>query len=176
MVRRRHHLLQPTVRAAENLTGCLSSLLTGCLQLPPPLHTPSHPSHGLFSPLPSGTRLQSLRAKANRPKDSFDSFFFFHQALKILNSLLALPPEGGGGTLHTHTLTLHCDLKLTLKRFIFKAPSGSAGRLGVRENFILKVRERKCRASQLDGAFINRGRTTTEGAQMLMLLTGGGAS
>lgn len=85
--------LQCTVKAAERIIGVsLPSMLdiyhsrltrkatriTG---------DPTHPAHSLFRLLPSGRRLQSLRAKTSRLKDSF-----FHQAVRMLNSLHALPP------------------------------------------------------------------------------------
>ena len=85
--------LQRIVRAAERIIG---------VSLPPLLDIyntrltrrairiagdPTHPSHSLFSLLPSGRRLRSLRAKTSRLKDSF-----CHQAVRRLNSLPALPP------------------------------------------------------------------------------------
>ncbi|KAL0194796.1 hypothetical protein M9458_008368, partial [Cirrhinus mrigala] len=48
---------------------------------------PSHPMQSFFSLLPSGRRLRSLQARTSRLKDSF-----FHQAVRKLNSLPALPP------------------------------------------------------------------------------------
>ena len=85
--------LQRIVRAAERIIG---------VSLPPLLDTyntrliskatriagdSTHPSHNIFSLLPSGRRLRSLRARTSRLKDSF-----FHQAVRRLNSLPALPP------------------------------------------------------------------------------------
>lgn len=84
--------LQRIVRAAERIIG---------VSLPPLLDIyntritskaikiagdPTHPSHSLFSLLPSGRRLRSLPARTSRLKDSF-----FHQAVRRLNSLPALP-------------------------------------------------------------------------------------
>ncbi|KAM8822285.1 uncharacterized protein ACB058_021512 [Synchiropus picturatus] len=48
---------------------------------------PTHPSHRLFTLLPSGRRFQSHRARTSRLRDSF-----IHQAVMMLNSLPALPP------------------------------------------------------------------------------------
>ncbi|KAL2089350.1 hypothetical protein ACEWY4_014038 [Coilia grayii] len=59
---------------------------------------PTHPSNSLFSLLPSGRRLRSPLARTSRLKDSF-----IHQAVRMLNSLPALP------SLHltpTHTSSL----------------------------------------------------------------------
>jgi len=47
---------------------------------------PCHPSHGLFSLLPSGRRYRSLRAHTARLSNSF-----IHQAVRKLNSLPILP-------------------------------------------------------------------------------------
>lgn len=46
-----------------------------------------HPSHSLFSLLPSGKRLRCLPGQSSRPKDRF-----CHQAVRRFNSLPALPP------------------------------------------------------------------------------------
>ncbi|KAK0155268.1 Retrovirus-related Pol polyprotein from type-1 retrotransposable element R1 [Merluccius polli] len=100
--------LQRIVRAAERIIG---------VSLPPLLDIyntritskairiagdPTHPSHSLFSLLPSGRRLRSLRANTSRLKDSF-----FHQAVRRLNSLPALPslppPLPPDPPTHTHT-------------------------------------------------------------------------
>uniref|UniRef100_A0A8C5EG57 Reverse transcriptase domain-containing protein n=1 Tax=Gouania willdenowi TaxID=441366 RepID=A0A8C5EG57_GOUWI len=85
--------LQRIVRIAEKIIG---------VSLPPLLDIynsrltrkatriagdPTHPSYSLFSLLPSGRRLQSLRARTSRLKNSL-----FHQAVRRLNSLPALPP------------------------------------------------------------------------------------
>ncbi len=42
----------------------------------------SHPSHGLFSLLPSGRRLRSIRTRTSRLRDSF-----FPQTIRLLNTL-----------------------------------------------------------------------------------------
>ncbi|TWW72322.1 hypothetical protein D4764_16G0008190 [Takifugu flavidus] len=42
---------------------------------------PSHPGHGLFSPLPSGRRLRSIRTKTSRYLNSF-----FPSAIRLLNT------------------------------------------------------------------------------------------
>ncbi|TWW69303.1 putative RNA-directed DNA polymerase from transposon BS [Takifugu flavidus] len=42
---------------------------------------PSHPGHGLFSPLPSGRRLRSIRTKTSRYMNSF-----FPSAIRLLNT------------------------------------------------------------------------------------------
>ncbi|TWW61204.1 hypothetical protein D4764_05G0012940 [Takifugu flavidus] len=42
---------------------------------------PSHPGHGLFSPLPSGRRLRSIRTKTSRYTNSF-----FPSAIRLLNT------------------------------------------------------------------------------------------
>ena len=85
--------LQRTVRAAERIIGVSlpsmmdiyhSRLTRKATRI---VGDPTHPSHSLFSLLPSGRRLQSLRARTSRLKDSF-----FHQAVRMLNSLPALPP------------------------------------------------------------------------------------
>ncbi|KAK0154367.1 hypothetical protein N1851_003520 [Merluccius polli] len=47
----------------------------------------THPTHCLFSLLPSGRRMRSLKARTSRLKDSF-----VHQAVRMLNSLPALTP------------------------------------------------------------------------------------
>ena len=94
--------LQRTVRAAEKIVGaslpslheCYTSRLTRrslCIA-----GDPTHPLHSLFSLLPSGRRLRSLRARTSRLKDSF-----IHQAVRTLNCLPALPPLPL--VLHAHT-------------------------------------------------------------------------
>ncbi|KAK0147812.1 hypothetical protein N1851_012502 [Merluccius polli] len=47
----------------------------------------THPTHCLFSLLPSGRRMRSLKARTSRLKDSF-----IHQAVRMMNSLPALTP------------------------------------------------------------------------------------
>ncbi len=85
--------LQRIVRAAEKIVGVslpslqdiYSTRLTRkalCIA-----GDPTHPTHNLFSLLPSGRRLRSLQARTNRLKDSF-----IHQAVRKLNSLPSLPP------------------------------------------------------------------------------------
>ncbi|KAK0148821.1 putative RNA-directed DNA polymerase from transposon BS [Merluccius polli] len=84
-------LLQRVVRTAEKIIGtslpCLQDLYTAqatrnakCI-----LGDPSHPSHGFFSPLPSGRRFRSISSKTTRMRDSF-----FPQAVRLMNSL---PPS-----------------------------------------------------------------------------------
>ena len=84
-------LLQRVVRTAEKIIGtslpCLQDLHTAratrnakCI-----LGDPSHPSHGFFSPLPSGRRFRSISSKTTRMRDSF-----FPQAVRLMNSL---PPS-----------------------------------------------------------------------------------
>ncbi|TWW69358.1 hypothetical protein D4764_18G0001640 [Takifugu flavidus] len=79
--------LQRVVRAAEKVIGCrLPSILdlyisrtrrcAGQITA-----NPSHPGHGLFSPLPSGRRLRSIRTKTSRYMNSF-----FPSAIRLLNT------------------------------------------------------------------------------------------
>ncbi|XP_060760791.1 uncharacterized protein LOC132870878 [Neoarius graeffei] len=84
--------LQRIVRAAEKIIGVSlpslmdiynSRLTHKAVRI---AGDPTHPSHSLFSLLPSGRRLRSLRAKTSRLKNSF-----FHQAVRRLNSLPVLP-------------------------------------------------------------------------------------
>uniref|UniRef100_A0A672HXF0 Reverse transcriptase domain-containing protein n=1 Tax=Salarias fasciatus TaxID=181472 RepID=A0A672HXF0_SALFA len=85
--------LQRIVRAAEKIIGVslpsLSSIYNTRLTRTATriAGDPTHPAHSLFSLLPSARRLRSLRARTSRLKDSF-----FHQAVRKLNSLPALPP------------------------------------------------------------------------------------
>ncbi|KAL0194736.1 hypothetical protein M9458_008308, partial [Cirrhinus mrigala] len=85
--------LQRIVKAAERIIGVplpslqviYSTRLTKkaiCIAA-----DPSHPMQSFFSLLPSGRRLRSLQARTSRLKDSF-----FHQAVRKLNCLPALPP------------------------------------------------------------------------------------
>ncbi|XP_076866643.1 uncharacterized protein LOC143517742 [Brachyhypopomus gauderio] len=96
--------LQRIVSAAEKIVGTslpslqdlYSSRLTRkALRL---AGDPTHPLHSFFSLLPSGRRLRSLRARTTRLKDSF-----IHQAVRMLNSLPALPPLPLLTPAHTHT-------------------------------------------------------------------------
>ncbi|KAK0132200.1 hypothetical protein N1851_032990 [Merluccius polli] len=72
--------LQRIVRAAERIIGVSlhplqkihNTRITKAIRI---AGDPTHPSHSLFSLLPSGRRRRSLRAKTSRLKDSF-----FHQA------------------------------------------------------------------------------------------------
>lgn len=80
VVRRLHYFLPQTLRALTESSWenhwCLSSLPPWYIQYHKATRIAgdlTHPSHSLFSPLPLGRRLQSLRAKTSRPKDSFDS-------------------------------------------------------------------------------------------------------
>uniref|UniRef100_A0A3B1K4B1 Reverse transcriptase domain-containing protein n=1 Tax=Astyanax mexicanus TaxID=7994 RepID=A0A3B1K4B1_ASTMX len=99
--------LQRIVRAAEKIVGTslpslqdlYSSRLTRkALRL---AGDPSHPLHSFFILLPSGRRLRSLGARTSRLRDSP-----IHQAVRMLNSLPALPPIP---ILPQHTLTQHPD-------------------------------------------------------------------
>lgn len=115
--------LQRTVKAAEKIIGVsLPSLLdiynTRLTRKATRIAgDPTHPSHSLFNLLPSGRRrVQSLRAKTSRLKDSF-----FHQAVRTLNSLPVLPPlapplaptiDSGPQTLPMHILSQDCTLHL----------------------------------------------------------------
>uniref|UniRef100_A0A8C6PAK0 Reverse transcriptase domain-containing protein n=1 Tax=Nothobranchius furzeri TaxID=105023 RepID=A0A8C6PAK0_NOTFU len=82
------HRLQRIVRSAEKVIGCsLPSLQdlyvsrtrgsAGRIAA-----DPSHPGHRLFEPLPSGRRLQSIRTRTSRHKNSF-----FPSAVRLVNSL-----------------------------------------------------------------------------------------
>ena len=79
--------LQRVVRTAQSITGVqLPNLLdlytSRCLRKSRRImKDPSHPSHCLFSQLPSGRRLRSLKARTSRLKDSF-----FPHATRLLNS------------------------------------------------------------------------------------------
>ncbi|KAI3360336.1 hypothetical protein L3Q82_014651 [Scortum barcoo] len=86
--------LQRIVRAAEKIVGAslpsLQDIYTSrltrkalCIA-----RDPTHPSHSFFSLLPSGRKLWSLWARTSRLRDSF-----VHQAVRMLNSLPALPLE-----------------------------------------------------------------------------------
>ncbi|KAL0184059.1 hypothetical protein M9458_019755, partial [Cirrhinus mrigala] len=79
--------LQRIVKAAERIIGVPLPSLQDIYstRLTKKAADPSHPS--FFSLLPSGRRLRSLQARTSRLKDSF-----FHQAVRKLNSLPALPP------------------------------------------------------------------------------------
>ncbi|TWW62331.1 hypothetical protein D4764_04G0009780 [Takifugu flavidus] len=79
--------LQRIVRAAEKVIGCRlpsiqdleiyrSRRCAGRITA-----DPSHPGHGLFSPLPSGRRLRSIRTKTSRYTNSF-----FPSAIRLLNT------------------------------------------------------------------------------------------
>uniref|UniRef100_A0A3B1KH12 Reverse transcriptase domain-containing protein n=1 Tax=Astyanax mexicanus TaxID=7994 RepID=A0A3B1KH12_ASTMX len=96
--------LQRIVRAAEKIVGTslpslqdlYSSRLTRkALRL---AGDPSHPLHSFFSLLPSGRRLRSLGARTSRLRDSP-----IHQAVRMLNSLPALPPIPILPPAHTHS-------------------------------------------------------------------------
>ncbi|KAM7374814.1 hypothetical protein PAMP_007451 [Pampus punctatissimus] len=85
--------LQRIVRAAERIIGAplpslqdiySTRLARKALSI---VGDPTHPNHQLFSLLPSGRRMRSLRARTSRLRDSF-----LHQAIRMLNSLPALPP------------------------------------------------------------------------------------
>ncbi|KAK0147579.1 hypothetical protein N1851_012946 [Merluccius polli] len=82
--------LQRTLRAAEKIIGAPLQhiyrirLASKALSI---AGDPTHPNHCFFSLLPSGRRMRSLRARTSRLRDRF-----IHQAIRMLNSLPALPP------------------------------------------------------------------------------------
>ncbi|TWW56579.1 hypothetical protein D4764_08G0005660 [Takifugu flavidus] len=79
--------LQRVVRAAEKVIGCrlpsIQDLYISRTRRCAGRITadPSHPGHGLFSPLPSGRRLRSIRTKTSRYMNSF-----FPSAIRLLNT------------------------------------------------------------------------------------------
>ncbi|TWW70934.1 hypothetical protein D4764_17G0004170 [Takifugu flavidus] len=79
--------LQRVVRAAEKVIGCrlpsIQDLYISRTRRRAGRITadPSHPGHGLFSPLPSGRRLRSIRTKTSRYMNSF-----FPSAIRLLNT------------------------------------------------------------------------------------------
>ncbi|TWW54702.1 hypothetical protein D4764_0214420 [Takifugu flavidus] len=79
--------LQRVVRAAEKVMGCrlpsIQDLYISRTWRRAGRITadPSHPGHGLFSPLPSGRRLRSIRTKTSRYTNSF-----FPSAIRLLNT------------------------------------------------------------------------------------------
>ncbi|TWW79204.1 putative RNA-directed DNA polymerase from transposon BS [Takifugu flavidus] len=79
--------LQRVVRAAEKVIGCrlpsIQDLYISRTRRCAGRITadPSHPGHGLFSPLPSGRRLRSIRTKTSRYTNSF-----FPSAIRLLNT------------------------------------------------------------------------------------------
>ncbi|TWW62471.1 hypothetical protein D4764_04G0011180 [Takifugu flavidus] len=79
--------LQRVVRAAEKVMGCrlpsIQDLYISRTRRCAGRITadPSHPGHGLFSPLPSGRRLRSIRTKTSRYTNSF-----FPSAIRLLNT------------------------------------------------------------------------------------------
>ncbi len=72
----------------------------------------SHPNHGLFSLLPSGRRLRSIRSCTSRLRDSF-----FPQSIRLLNTrhiLICHTCEGDGlsrqrRSVHLHRFRLICE-------------------------------------------------------------------
>ncbi|TWW53951.1 putative RNA-directed DNA polymerase from transposon BS [Takifugu flavidus] len=79
--------LQRVVHAAEKVIGCrlpsIQDLYISRTRRCAGRITadPSHPGHGLFSPLPSGRRLRSIRTKTSRYMNSF-----FPSAIRLLNT------------------------------------------------------------------------------------------
>ncbi|TWW77638.1 hypothetical protein D4764_12G0010280 [Takifugu flavidus] len=79
--------LQRIVHAAEKVIGCrlpsIQDLYISRTRRCAGRITadPSHPGHGLFSPLPSGRRLRSIRTKTSRYMNSF-----FPSAIRLLNT------------------------------------------------------------------------------------------
>ncbi|TWW55980.1 hypothetical protein D4764_09G0010300 [Takifugu flavidus] len=79
--------LQRVMRAAEKVIGCrlpsIQDLYISRTRRRAGRITadPSHPGHGLFSPLPSGRRLRSIRTKTSRYMNSF-----FPSAIRLLNT------------------------------------------------------------------------------------------
>ncbi|TWW55937.1 putative RNA-directed DNA polymerase from transposon BS [Takifugu flavidus] len=79
--------LQRVVRAAEKVIGCrlpsIQDLYISRTRRCAGRITadPSHPGHGLFSPLPSGRRLRSIRTRTSRYTNSF-----FPSAIRLLNT------------------------------------------------------------------------------------------
>ncbi|TWW66905.1 hypothetical protein D4764_20G0009370 [Takifugu flavidus] len=79
--------LQHVVRAAEKVIGCRLPSIQDLYISRTRRHAgritadPSHPGHGLFSPLPSGRRLRSIRTKTSRYMNSF-----FPSAIRLLNT------------------------------------------------------------------------------------------
>ncbi|TWW62553.1 putative RNA-directed DNA polymerase from transposon BS [Takifugu flavidus] len=79
--------LQRVVRAAEKVIGCrlpsIQDLYISRTWRRAGRITadPSHPGHGLVSPLPSGRRLRSIRTKTSRYMNSF-----FPSAIRLLNT------------------------------------------------------------------------------------------
>ncbi|KAF7658945.1 hypothetical protein LDENG_00005470 [Lucifuga dentata] len=86
--------LQRIVRAAEKIIGAPLPALADiykdrCVRKATNIMLdPSHPSQHLFVLLPSGRRLQSIRARSARLCNSF-----FPQAIRAMNSLHKLPPH-----------------------------------------------------------------------------------
>ncbi|TWW55947.1 hypothetical protein D4764_09G0009970 [Takifugu flavidus] len=79
--------LQRVVRTAEKVIGCrlpsIQDLYISRTRRRAGRITAdtSHPGHGLFSPLPSGRRLRSIRTKTSRYMNSF-----FPSAIRLLNT------------------------------------------------------------------------------------------
>ncbi len=82
-----HKALQRVVRTARHIVGgelpSLQDIYTRrCIRKARRItNDSSHPSHRLFSLLPSGRRLRSIRSRTSRLRDSF-----FPQAIRIMNS------------------------------------------------------------------------------------------
>ena len=74
-----HKALQRAMRTAQSISGCeLPSIqdiyYSWCVgKAHRIIKDPYHPNHGLFQLLPSGKRHRSLKAQANRPRDSFST-------------------------------------------------------------------------------------------------------
>ena len=78
--------LQRVVKAAQRTIGCSLPPIgdiytTRCRERALSiLHDPTHPAQELFTPMPSGRRLRSIRARTTRLKNSF-----FPEAVRLLN-------------------------------------------------------------------------------------------
>ncbi|TKS65262.1 putative RNA-directed DNA polymerase from transposon X-element [Collichthys lucidus] len=79
--------LQRVVKAAQRTVGCSLPTTTdtytsrcrkraSCI-----MKDPTHPAHALFAPLPSGRRLQSIKSRTTRLRNSF-----FPETVRLLNS------------------------------------------------------------------------------------------
>uniref|UniRef100_A0A8C6U427 Alkylated DNA repair protein AlkB homologue 8 N-terminal domain-containing protein n=1 Tax=Neogobius melanostomus TaxID=47308 RepID=A0A8C6U427_9GOBI len=85
------HRLQRIVHAAEKVIGCelpsLQDLFTFGTRRRVGRITadPSHPGHGLFTPLPSGRRLRSIQTHKSRHLNSF-----FPSAIRLMNEKTSL--------------------------------------------------------------------------------------
>ena len=95
--------LQRVIRSAERVIGCplppLEALFRSraLKRAKKIMADPAHPGHSLFTPLPSGRRLRSLKTVTVRHSNSF-----YPMAIRLLNSAAAPtppPPIGPPSTL-----------------------------------------------------------------------------